>query len=265
MAFRFRKSVKIAPGVRVNLGKKNASVSMGVKGAGITMGTAGTTIAASVPGTGIGYRRKISSKRSTHSNQTPSSPRNLGDAFRVVGLLASVCGIFFPPILLVSLPAVVLGSLYTRSKERRFERALVLQAAALDLSEAVDRMNKAKTLTPQIRHCNDAIGFLATVNELDPRGRTVGQQKELRRQLLTRLRVMPFLDSFDKAELKYLEGDYTTAAKHGQKAASLLQDKAVTDKDLKLIDARTAHGKPLTKKVISRVLAETHKRAQGPE
>ena len=32
MGFRFRRSFKIAPGVRVNLNKKSASVSFGTKG-----------------------------------------------------------------------------------------------------------------------------------------------------------------------------------------------------------------------------------------
>ena len=66
MAFRFRKSFKVAPGVRFNLGKKSASVSVGGKGGRITTGTSGTRASASVPGTGVGYTKKISgSSKST--------------------------------------------------------------------------------------------------------------------------------------------------------------------------------------------------------
>lgn len=41
MGFRFRKSFKVAPGVRLNLGKKSASVSFGGKGARHTISTTG--------------------------------------------------------------------------------------------------------------------------------------------------------------------------------------------------------------------------------
>ena len=44
MAIRFRKSIKIAPGVRVNLGKKGASVSVGARGASVNIGKRGTHI-----------------------------------------------------------------------------------------------------------------------------------------------------------------------------------------------------------------------------
>ena len=37
MGFRFRKSVKIAPGVRLNLNRKSASISLGGKGAHYTV------------------------------------------------------------------------------------------------------------------------------------------------------------------------------------------------------------------------------------
>jgi hypothetical protein len=54
MAIRFRRSIKIAPGVRLNLGKKSASVRIGGTNAGYTVGTKGRTASASIPGTGLG-------------------------------------------------------------------------------------------------------------------------------------------------------------------------------------------------------------------
>ena len=39
MGFRFRKSFKIAPGVKLNFGKKSTSVSVGTRGAHITKWT----------------------------------------------------------------------------------------------------------------------------------------------------------------------------------------------------------------------------------
>lgn len=56
MAFRFRKSVKIAPGVRLNLNKKSTSVSFGGKGFHHTISSAGRrTTTTGLPGTGISY------------------------------------------------------------------------------------------------------------------------------------------------------------------------------------------------------------------
>ena len=43
MGFRFRKSIKIAPGVRINLTKKGlSSVSVGKRGATVNVGKKGT-------------------------------------------------------------------------------------------------------------------------------------------------------------------------------------------------------------------------------
>lgn len=70
MAMRFRKSFKIAPGVKLNLNKKSASISMGVKGARKTFSTNGrTTTSVGIPGTGLYY---TDSKRikSNSSNRT---------------------------------------------------------------------------------------------------------------------------------------------------------------------------------------------------
>mgnify|MGYP003303846707 CR=1 FL=1 len=56
MGMRFRKSVKIAPGVRVNFGKKGVGVSMGTKGARVSVNTSGRrTTSVGIPGTGLSY------------------------------------------------------------------------------------------------------------------------------------------------------------------------------------------------------------------
>jgi len=53
--FRFRRSIKIAPGVRWNLGKKSTSLSFGPRGAHYTIGTAGSRTTVGIPGTGLSY------------------------------------------------------------------------------------------------------------------------------------------------------------------------------------------------------------------
>src|SRR4051794_27910587 len=55
MGFRFRRSVKLFPGVRVNLSKSGASVSVGPRGAHYTVGPKGTRVTAGIPGTGLSW------------------------------------------------------------------------------------------------------------------------------------------------------------------------------------------------------------------
>lgn len=58
MGFRFRKSFKIAPGVRVNVGKKSIGFSAGVKGARVSVNSSGRkTTTVGIPGTGLSYQK----------------------------------------------------------------------------------------------------------------------------------------------------------------------------------------------------------------
>ena len=71
MALRFRRSIKLAPGLRLNVGKKGASISAGVRGARITMGTRGVHGSVGAPGTGLSYRQKLTGPPS--SKERPRS------------------------------------------------------------------------------------------------------------------------------------------------------------------------------------------------
>ena len=53
MALRFRKSIRLAPGVRLNIGKSGLGISAGVKGARVGVGTRGAYTSVGIPGTGI--------------------------------------------------------------------------------------------------------------------------------------------------------------------------------------------------------------------
>lgn len=59
MAWSFRKRIKIAPGMHINLSKSGVSTSIGPKGAKVTMGPRGTYLHTGIPGTGIYNRQKI--------------------------------------------------------------------------------------------------------------------------------------------------------------------------------------------------------------
>jgi len=59
MGLRFRKSLKLAPGVRLNLGKRGASLSLGGKGTTLNVGKKGLTATVGLPGTGISYSERL--------------------------------------------------------------------------------------------------------------------------------------------------------------------------------------------------------------
>lgn len=59
MALRFRKSFKLAPGIRMNLSASGASWSVGPRGASIGIGKRGTYLNAGIPGTGLSARQRI--------------------------------------------------------------------------------------------------------------------------------------------------------------------------------------------------------------
>lgn len=63
MSFRFRKSFKILPGVRLNVGKTTASFNIGKRGANINIGKRGIYSNFGIKGTGISYRSRIAGKQ----------------------------------------------------------------------------------------------------------------------------------------------------------------------------------------------------------
>ena len=55
MPIRFRHSIRIVPGVRLNIGKGGVSTSLGERGAHVTVGHGHTRTTVGVPGTGLSY------------------------------------------------------------------------------------------------------------------------------------------------------------------------------------------------------------------
>lgn len=74
MGFRFRESIKIAPGVRVNLNKKSTSVTFGGKGFHHTVSSTGRkTTTAGIPGTGISYTTTEGGHKASGTGRKKSS------------------------------------------------------------------------------------------------------------------------------------------------------------------------------------------------
>ena len=70
MAWRYRKRIKLIPGVHLNLSKSGISTSIGVRGANLTFSKSGTYLNTGIPGSGFYYREKIS-KNNYRPSQKP--------------------------------------------------------------------------------------------------------------------------------------------------------------------------------------------------
>lgn len=98
VGFRFRRSVRVLPGIRLNLSKSGASVSLGGRGFHYTIGSKGTRTTVGLPGTGLSwteYRPHTgrSSARSPQRNSyiSPAVQRPIrGDIFETEPTLTPI-------------------------------------------------------------------------------------------------------------------------------------------------------------------------------
>lgn len=67
MGFRFRRTISIAPGVRINLSNGCPSLSLGPRGASLTVGKQGTYANLGLPGSGLSYRTKLFNNNGSRS------------------------------------------------------------------------------------------------------------------------------------------------------------------------------------------------------
>ena len=69
MGFRFNKRIKIAPGIKVNIGLGGVSASLGGRGASVNIGKRGVYANAGLPGSGLSYRTKIGGNAARRNQQ----------------------------------------------------------------------------------------------------------------------------------------------------------------------------------------------------
>lgn len=75
MSLRFRRSVRLFPGVRLNFSRSGVSTTIGVRGATMTMGPRGTYANVGLPGSGLSYRTRISPPQGRRP--TPTAPPSM--------------------------------------------------------------------------------------------------------------------------------------------------------------------------------------------
>ena len=79
MGLRFRRSIKIAPGVKLNLNKNSVSATIGKKGAHYTINSKGKkTATIGVPGTGLSYTTSSSGKKNKGNNSHSCNEKSEG-------------------------------------------------------------------------------------------------------------------------------------------------------------------------------------------
>ena len=59
MGWRYRRRIKLLPGIYLNISKSGISTNVGVKGANVTFGKKGTYVNTGIPGTGLYRRDKV--------------------------------------------------------------------------------------------------------------------------------------------------------------------------------------------------------------
>jgi hypothetical protein len=96
MGWRFRRSFRIAPGIRLNMGKSGfTSLSIGGRGATLNLGKRGVTSTVSLPGTGLSYQHRYKNPPPIQQTRpllpaAPTSGRRI--SFRACAVGAVVVG-----------------------------------------------------------------------------------------------------------------------------------------------------------------------------
>ena len=96
MALRYRKRIKIAPGIYINISKSGVSTTIGPRGASVNFGKNGTYVNAGIPGTGLYERQRIDkgSKQEKQYRDTklPQELSHTSDSFDynviIIGVIA---------------------------------------------------------------------------------------------------------------------------------------------------------------------------------
>ncbi|MCB1512766.1 MAG: DUF4236 domain-containing protein [Hyphomicrobiaceae bacterium] len=89
MGFRFRRSKKLLPGIKLTISHRGASVRVGPRGAGVSVSTTGRkTINAGIPGTGLGIARQFSNGRRREDRKGKIPPRERSWTYTSAGIVA---------------------------------------------------------------------------------------------------------------------------------------------------------------------------------
>jgi hypothetical protein len=155
MGFRFHRSIKLLPGIRLNFGKRGISASIGVRGAHVTYGPSGTRTTVGLPGTGISYTHL---ERSRHRLSHPALPQPAANAPTDPGASPGSAGRGFMWVVPIVVVVVAIGHLTNQAPPPHASiapqtptQAAIPAARAEELARAAELKSAALGLA-RIRH-----------------------------------------------------------------------------------------------------------------
>lgn len=84
---RFRRSLSVVPGIRLNLSKSGASLSLGPRGAKLTIGPKGSRATIGLPGSGLSLTSQVSRTSASHERADESAAKKSRPRRQIVLLL----------------------------------------------------------------------------------------------------------------------------------------------------------------------------------
>ncbi|MBR5995247.1 MAG: DUF4236 domain-containing protein [Eubacteriaceae bacterium] len=160
---RFRKTVKLGKGIKLNLSKSGPSVTVGGKGLSFNIGKKGIFMNTSIPGTGLYDRKKIAGGSSSRTQNKPGRSSSTEKPVDEFSLAVSDEG----DIIIVS-PAgypITDESMKRRiraTERYKSEKQAILDAFREDNSAKADEFNRAidefiniHTLSPRVKKAKD--------------------------------------------------------------------------------------------------------------
>jgi hypothetical protein len=153
MGFRFRRSIKFLPGIRLNFGKRGISTSIGVRGAHVTFGNSGTRTTVGLPGSGLSYTHLVRPRpgvpiaRAAEPVTHPGEPQgNASRGFLWIGLIVIAVVVAIGRVTSPAPPA------QAPTPARTLAQTAAQAAAQAADDERLAEANRAALGVTQIRH-----------------------------------------------------------------------------------------------------------------
>ena len=186
MGFRFRKSIKVAPELKINFNKNSVGATLGTKGAHYTINSSGKrTSSVGIPGTGISYTessgptsKTTTKQKSTKSNSNESNSKGLGKGcltgtliFLLIGLLLALYTFAWIPALGVIIYTAVSKKYDKKKKIKKIAIAAVILITSLIAASAVPEESELTTLEISLDKTefdiNDSAEVILTLSPVD--------------------------------------------------------------------------------------------------
>ena len=157
MPFRFRKSFKILPGVKINLSKSGVSTSLGGRGASVNLGKRGIRTTVGIPGTGI-----------SHSSLTSSSSPKSKPSIQATPASAKGCCLSS----LLVLPFRAIGWFFAPERRKRTLIIIgvffILFCLCIGVTSVMDSLGLIPTSTPTLTSTSTATATITLSPTVTP-------------------------------------------------------------------------------------------------